>query len=224
MHGLKSKNYIETGFKSLDTEPHHFSLGELIIIEGRPAMGKTQLLVNLALNISLKKPVLFYSFEMLESVLSERMQAVLSSVSMDKMRQNELNGEETAQLMLAQADFDKLQLHINDSSSNCSISAFEEHCKQMIEEKGIKVIFIDYIQLMNAKRLGHHKNREAEMSCISQILKAIAREHDVCVIASSQFSRPVEIRGGDKRPISPTPTRGVTPAIEQSEPAGGRSG
>jgi len=201
MRSPKPENYIETGFKGLDAEHHRFSLGELIIIGGRPAMGKTQLMINLALNISLKEPVLYYTFEMLAPVLSQRMLAVLSSVNMDKIRQNELKEEETAKLRLAQAHLAKLQLYLNDSIRNCSVDVFEENCKRMIGEKGIKVIFIDYVQLMNAKRSGYHENQETEMRCISRILKAIAREHNVCVIASSQLSRPVEVLGGDQRPV-----------------------
>lgn len=194
----KNINVVKTGFAEFD---HNFSglgLGELVVIGGRPGMGKTQLVINLALNISTTSPLLYFSLDLSSFALSSRFLASLSSINIQKIIQNKLNDEEKDNLNDAVKKLEDYKIFVNDSS-NYSIQAFKEHCKKHIEENGVKVIIIDYLQLISP--LKFRNNREVEISIITRELKNIAKEFNVCVIVSSQLSRAVESRGGNKRPM-----------------------
>jgi replicative DNA helicase len=194
----KNINVVKTEFSGFD---HNFSglgLGELVVIGGRPGMGKTQLVINLALNISTTFPLLYFSLDLSSFALSSRFLASLSSINIQKIIQNKLNDEEKDNLNDAVKKLDDYKIFVNDSS-NYSIQALKEHCKKHIEENGVKVIIIDYLQLISP--LKYRNNREYEISIITRELKNIAKEFNVCVIVSSQLSRAVESRGGDKRPM-----------------------
>ena len=188
---------IQTGIEDFDERIPLFR-GEYIVIGGRPAMGKTHLLMNLALNISTKVPVLYCSFDLSEGLLMKRMVAALSGISLNQLVMGSLNRLELKLIESVNAEFQERMLWISDQRTN-SLQILRERCKKHIEEDGVQVIFIDYIQLISSDRYRH--NREMEMSYVSRELKAIAREFNVLIIASSQLSRMVETRGGDKRPI-----------------------
>ena len=191
-------NLISTGFKNLDLLIAGFELGELIIFGGRPSMGKTTLLLNLAVQISKKQPVLFFSYDLSESALTTRIICNLTSCPSDKIAQHTLTDNDLLNLLNIEESLNEFQLFINDSCSN-SIIDFRIQCEKMITEKGIKVVFIDYLQMMSSNKYGNR--RELEISYISRELKRIAKELNICVIASSQLSRAVEMRGGDRQPI-----------------------
>ncbi len=188
---------IQTGIEDFDERIPLFR-GEYIVIGGRPAMGKTHLLMNLALNISTKVPVLYCSFDLSEGLLMKRMVAALSGISLNQLVMGSLNRLELKLIESVNAEFQERRLWISDQRTN-SLQILRERCKKHVEEDGVQVIFIDYIQLISSDRYRH--NREMEMSYVSRELKAIAREFNVLIIASSQLSRMVETRGGDKRPI-----------------------
>jgi replicative DNA helicase len=191
-------NQISSGYENLDHLIYGFGLGEFIVFGGRPAMGKTTLFLNLALRISINNPVLFFSFDLSESALNSKVISNLTSITKDKIKKNQFDKMDLLQLEQAEEKINHYELYINESCSN-SIIDFRLHCEKMINEKGIKVVFIDYIQLMSASKFGNR--RELEISYISRELKRIAKELKISVIASSQLSRAVEMRGGDKRPI-----------------------
>lgn len=188
---------IKTGIEDFDERIPLFR-GEYIVIGGRPAMGKTHLLMNLALNISTNVPVLYCSFDLSEGLLMKRMVAALSGISLNQLMMGSLNRLELKLIESVNAEFQERRLWISDQGTN-SLQILRERCKKHVEEDGVQVIFIDYIQLVSSDRYRH--NREMEMSYVSRELKAIAREFNVLIIASSQLSRMVETRGGDKRPI-----------------------
>jgi replicative DNA helicase len=188
---------IETGIADLDARIP-LVRGEYVVIGGRPAMGKTHLLMNLALNISTQVPVLYCSFDLSEGLLMKRMVAALSGISLNQMMLGALNRLEMQLIESVKAEFQERNLWIIDQRTN-SLQVLRERCRKHIEEDGVKVIFIDYIQLISSDRYRH--NREMEMSYVSREIKAIAREFNVLIMASSQLSRMVESRGGDKRPI-----------------------
>lgn len=194
----KEINVIKTGFSGFDKQFSGFGLGELVVIGGRPAMGKTQLVINLSLNISTTSPLLYFSFDLSAFSLTCRFLASLSNVNALKIIQNKINPNEKEALNNAAKKLNDYKIYVNDSS-NFSIFALKEHCKKHIEEDGVKVIVIDYLQLISPPK--YRTSREVEISNITRELKAIAKEFNVCVIVSSQLSRAVESRGGDKRPI-----------------------
>lgn len=193
----QNNNTIKSGFADFDKMFGGFGLGEFIVIGGRTAMGKTQLLVNLSLNISQTIPVLYFTFDLSEFLLTSRFIASVSGIPASNILQHDLTDEEKNKLSLVESKLNKHKLFINDSCNN-SFTAFKAHCQQQIERNGVKVIFIDYLQMMSSSKYRNH--RELEISYISRELKNIAKDLKVCVIATSQLSRAVESRFGSKHP------------------------
>ncbi len=197
LNSTTQPNIIKSGFPDFDNSFNGFGLGEFVVIGGRPSMGKTQLMVNLALNISLETPILYFTFDLSISSLTNRFISSLSGIGMDQLLQHTITDEKKEKLALVEKEFSKHKIFINDNF-NASIVALKAHCKKMIEEKGVKVIFVDYIQMMSSNK--YRNSREFEISYIIRELKSIAKDFNVCVIATSQLSRAVETRIGSKYP------------------------
>jgi replicative DNA helicase len=191
-------NSIQTGFNNLDQLINGFNLGEFIVFGARPGMGKTSLMINLALNFSKSFPVLYFTFDLSENALSSRIISNLTSIDTEKITHQKLEDKDLTTIQNIENTIELFQLYINEGYSH-SMTSFRLHCEKMINEKGVKFIFIDYIQLMSSHK--YKNRRELEVSHISRELKRIAKELNVCVIATSQLSRAVEQRGGDKKPI-----------------------
>lgn len=188
---------INCDFEELDNQ-HLFRRGEFVVIGGRPAMGKSQFMVNLAMNISINQPVLYVSFDQSKLALTRRMISSMIEIDVSMTCQGSLNELQLKLLKGVEKEFANRKLYINDTS-NSSVSNVRDICRLHIERNGVQVIFIDYLQLLSSER--YRNQREMEISYICRTLKQIARENNVLVIAASQLSRNVEIRGGDKRPI-----------------------
>lgn len=189
---------IKTGFAEFDKLFGGFRLGEFVVIGGRPSMGKTQLLVNLSLNISTETPILYFTFDLSAFLLCNRFISSLLGISVNKILQYELTEEQKIKLATVGKMFSQHKIFVNDSCNN-SFTAMKAECLKQIEENGVKVIVVDYLQMMSSNK--YRNNRELEISHISRELKNIAKDFNVCVIATSQLSRAVETRGGTKRPI-----------------------
>ena len=204
IHQLKGETprnaIIKTGFDDFDARFGGFRLSEFIVIGGRPAMGKTQFLVNLSLNISTTAPVLYVTFDLSEFLLTARFISSVSEIPVGNILQHDLSEEQNNILSAIGNEFTKRRLLIHDSGNN-SIAALKAHCQRQIRENGVQVIVVDYLQLMNSYK--HRNNRELEVSYISRELKNMAKENNICVIASSQLSRAAEGRSGfyGKRPL-----------------------
>jgi replicative DNA helicase len=207
----ENDHIIKSGFTDLDNVMGGFLPGEFVVIGGRPGMGVTQLQMNLALNISKAVPVQFFTYDFSANNLTNRFMVTLSGIETYKIRQHELTEDEQKKLTSLDSEMASRKLFINDSCSN-SITALKKHCLEQIKDHGIKVIFVDYIQKMSSNR--YRNNREQEVSYISKELKDLARDNDVCVIASSQLSRQVESRHGSSRKPQLTDLRD-SGAIEQ---------
>lgn len=190
-------NAIKTGFTEFDSMFGGFRLGEFVVIGGRPSMGKTQLLVNLSLNISETTPVLYFTFDLSEFLLTSRFISSLSGIAVHKILQHELTYEQKTNLTSIAKEFSKHKILVNDSC-NSSFATIKSICQKQIQESGVKVIMVDYLQMMSSNK--YLNNRELEISYISRELKNIAKDLNVCVIASSQLSRAVESRIVSKRP------------------------
>lgn len=193
-----SPDLIKTEFKALDMAIGGLSLGEFVVIGGRPSMGKTQFLVSLALNISVKVPTLYFTFDLSQTAITNRFISALSGVAVNKLIQNSLDTKDRARLVNVEMELEQHRILINDSS-NSSISALKSQSLKHIQEDGVKIIIVDFLQMMSSNR--YRNSREVEIGYISRELKNIAKDNNVCVIASSQLSRAVESRGGDKRPM-----------------------
>ena len=193
---------ISTGFEKLDKLTSGWQPSDLVIVAARPGMGKTALALSMARNISVKQniPVAFFSLEMSSVQLITRLISSETGLVSDKLRTGKLAEHEWQQLNIKVSDLESAPLYIDDSPS-LTIFELRAKARRLASSHGIKLIIIDYLQLMNIGSSNKAGNREQEISTISRNLKALAKELDIPVIALSQLSRAVETRGGTKRPI-----------------------
>ena len=193
---------ISTGFDKLDKLTSGWQASDLIIVAARPGMGKTALALSMARNVSVQKkiPVAFFSLEMSSVQLITRLISSETGLSSDKLRTGKLADHEWQQLNIKVSDLESAPLYIDDSAA-LTIFELRAKARRLASSHGIKLIIIDYLQLMNLGSSTKAGNREQEISTISRNLKALAKELNIPVIALSQLSRAVETRGGTKRPI-----------------------
>lgn len=194
---------LATGFHKLDELTSGWQPSDLIIIAARPGMGKTAFVLSMARNIAINAGagVAMFSLEMSSVQLITRLISSETGLSSEKLRTGRLEKHEWEQLNVKVKDLERAPLFIDDTPS-LSIFDLRAKARRLASQYGIKLIVIDYLQLMTAG--GNQKgggNREQEISTISRNLKALAKELNVPVIALSQLSRAVETRGTSKRPL-----------------------
>jgi replicative DNA helicase len=190
-----------TGFTKLDRVTSGWQPSDLIILAARPGMGKTAFVLSMARNMAIdsKAPVAVFSLEMSSVQLITRLISSETGLSSEKLRKGKLEPHEWQQLHAKIKNLEQAPLFIDDTPA-LSVFDLRAKCRRLVSQHGVKVIVIDYLQLMTAG--GDSKgNREQEISMISRSLKSIAKELSVPVIALSQLSRAVETRGGNKRPL-----------------------
>ena len=193
---------IPSGFEKLDKLTSGWQPSDLVIVAARPGMGKTALTLSMARNIAVGQniPVAFFSLEMSSVQLITRLISSETGLSSEKLRTGNLEKHEWEQLNVKVKGLEKAPLFIDDTPS-LSIFDLRAKARRLSSTHGIKLIVIDYLQLMTAGGTQKGGNREQEISTISRNLKALAKELNVPVIALSQLSRAVETRGGSKRPL-----------------------
>lgn len=193
---------IPSGFDKVDKLTSGWQPSDLIIIAARPGMGKTALTLSMARNVAVEHniPVAFFSLEMSSVQLITRLISSETGLSSEKLRTGNLEKHEWEQLNVKVNGLEKAPLFIDDTPS-LSIFDLRAKARRLSSQHGIKLIMIDYLQLMTAGGSQKGGNREQEISTISRNLKALAKELNVPVIALSQLSRAVETRGGSKRPL-----------------------
>lgn len=188
-----------TGFYELDTMTSGLQKSDLIILAARPSMGKTALALNLAQNVAIraKVPVAIFSLEMSKEQLVQRMLCSEAEVDTQRLKSGHMQSKDWEKLANAMNDFADAPIYIDDSAG-CTLTDIRAKCRRLaMEEKGLGLVVIDYLQLMESS--GREERFQA-VSAISRGLKTLARELDVPVIALSQLSRKVEDRS-DKRPM-----------------------
>ena len=200
--GKEGMSGIPSGFDKLDKLTSGWQPSDLIIVAARPGMGKTALTLSMARNMAVNSniPVAFFSLEMSSVQLITRLISSETGLSSEKLRTGKLEKHEWEQLNVKVKSLEKAPLFIDDTPS-LSIFDLRAKARRLASQHGIKMIMIDYLQLMTAGGSQKGGNREQEISTISRNLKALAKELSVPVIALSQLSRAVETRGGSKRPI-----------------------
>lgn len=192
---------LSSGFYDLDSFTQGFQKSDLIIIAGRPSMGKTALCLNIAINAikASKLPVLFFSLEMSKEQLIYRLLSTESNISSTKLKSGNLYKEDWLKLNSTIKDLSAFPLFIDDTA-NLSIQEIQSKVNKIIfEQNQIGLIIIDYLQLMQNIKF-KTENRVQELSQITRFLKILAKEFQVPIIALSQLSRNVENRT-NKRPI-----------------------
>jgi len=196
---------IETGFIKLDQITQGWQPSDLIIIAGRTGMGKSAFMLSMIRNISVDfgNPIALFSPEMTSEQLLYRLISIESGLSLEKLRSGKLEPHEWELLSVKSKIIEKAPIYIDDTHS-ISIDHLYNKSKILVEEHGVKAIFIDNIHLMSA---GNKQNgditREHEISIIARRLKAIAKELKISFIAISQLSKEGEVRGGgiNRRPF-----------------------
>ncbi len=193
---------IPSGFDKLDKLTSGWQPSDLVIIAARPGMGKTAFTLTMARNVAVNSniPVAFFSLEMSSVQLITRLISSETGLSSEKLRTGKLEKHEWEQLNVKVKTLEKAPLFIDDTPS-LSIFDLRAKARRLASQYGIKMIMIDYLQLMTGGGSNKNGNREQEISMISRNLKALAKELDIPVIALSQLSRAVETRGGSKRPL-----------------------
>lgn len=195
----KENSGIPTGLRRLDNVTNGFQKSDLIILAGRPSMGKTAVALSMVVFPCVMKniPVAVFSLEMSSSQLVGRLQSNLSEVNVSKIVKKQLTIDEINQISVKAKGLATAPLFIDDTA-NISVLDLKGKCRKLVKEQGVQMIIIDYLQLMRSGV--KTQSREQEIAEISRGLKIIAKELNVPVIALSQLSRAVEQRGGDKRP------------------------
>ena len=189
---------VTTGFSKLDALTSGFQNSDLIIVAGRPAMGKTALALNMARNAAIEGgvPVAIFSLEMSKEQLSLRMLCAEARVDSSRIRSGFLNKEDWNRITDAAGRLTEAPLFIDDSP-DISTTSIRTKSMRMKLDKGLGMIIIDYLQLMRGN--ANIERRDLEISDISRSLKMLAKELNVPVIALSQLNRKLEERS-DKRP------------------------
>lgn len=192
---------VPTGIKTLDKHTNGWQKSDLIIIAARPAMGKTSLLLNMAKNAANQNnPVLIFSLEMSSTQLVSRVEtSSFNKMDMQKLNSGLLTENEWTEYDYIRKELKELPVFFDDSS-NITLTELIAKTRKMIITQGIKIVFIDYLQLMSAEKSSYKDSRESEISTLSRGLKAIAKDFNIPIVAFSQLNRDLEKRAGEKRP------------------------
>lgn len=190
---------ITTGYADLDLKLSGLQKSDLVLLAARPSMGKTALGVNIATNASLKGDgkIALFSLEMSKEQLVQRIISSTAHVDLQKIISGNLLDDEWLQIVNAMAPLSKMDIYIDDTAG-ISMMEMKAKCRRLKVEKGLDLIVVDYLQLMQMD--GRVENRQQEISAISRGLKALAKEMECPVLALSQLSRAPELRS-DHRPI-----------------------
>ncbi len=191
---------LPTGFIDIDKLTSGFQPSDLIIVAGRPSMGKTTFCLNIAAHAAIykEKSVAIFSLEMSKEQLVLRMLCSEARVDAHRLRTGYLSESDWPKLTLAAGRLSEAPIFIDDTAA-ISVLEMRTKARRLKAEHGLDLIIVDYLQLMRSR--GNDNNREQEISNISRSLKALAKELRVPVIALSQLNRAVETRGKDKRPM-----------------------
>ena len=190
---------IRTGYYDLDSLTAGFQRADLIIIAGRPGMGKTALAVNIAETAAIKDKhsVAIFSMEMQAEQLTMRMMSSLANIDQHKVRTGKLDGDDWIRFTSTVGMLQETKMFIDDTPA-LTPAELRARCRRISREHGLDLVVVDYLQLMQVA--GTVENRATEISEISRSLKAMAKELNIPVIALSQLNRSLESRQ-DKRPV-----------------------
>jgi replicative DNA helicase len=187
---------LSSGFEALDKMTSGWQNSDLVIIAARPAMGKTAFVLSMAKNIAItnKVPVAMFSLEMSNVQLVNRLIVNVCEIPGEKIKSGQLAPYEWGQLDYKIREMFDAPLYVDDTPS---LSVFELRTKarRLVRDYGVRIIIIDYLQLMNASGMSYN-SRQEEVSTISRSLKGLAKELNIPIIALSQLNRSVEQRVG----------------------------
>ncbi|MBN2035407.1 MAG: replicative DNA helicase [Chitinispirillaceae bacterium] len=190
---------VATGFAELDEMTTGLQRGDLVIIAGRPSMGKTSLSLSIGINaaVHFKHPAAFFSLEMSKQQLAQRMLCAEARVNMHLLRSGKLPKRDYPRLSLAAGPLSEAPLYIDDTPG-ITVLELRAKARRLKAQSNLELVIVDYLQLMGST--GTVESRQQEISQISRSLKGVAKELDVPVVVLSQLSRAPEQRTGNHRP------------------------
>jgi replicative DNA helicase len=196
--GIKSG--VTSGLIRLDNVTNGWQKSDLIILAGRPSMGKTSMAISLMIKPAIvdKKAIAIFSLEMSREQLVARMQSDLSEINVSKIVKKQLTLQEIYEISSKSEALETADIFIDDTPS-ISLLEMKGKVRKLVKESNVELVIVDYLQLMKSGL--DIQNREQEIAEISRGLKGLAKELDIPIIALSQLSRAVESRGGDKKPM-----------------------
>ena len=191
---------LKTGFGALDNMTSGLQRNDLIIVAARPAMGKTAFALNIAQNVAKMNDanVAIFSLEMGADQLVTRLLCSEGRIEASKLKKGQLSPDDWRSLKISTGVLSELGIYIDDTPG-IRVGELRAKCRQLHQQKGLDMVMIDYLQLLSGSK-SNASNRQQEVSEISRMLKEMARELEIPVIALSQLSRQVESRE-DKRPM-----------------------
>ncbi len=194
-------NGVPSGFTAIDRKTLGWQLSDLIIVAARPSMGKTAFVLSMARNMAIEyeQGVAFFSLEMSAVQLMMRLIVGETGLKSNDIKMGKLDSEQWKHLESAVKPLGSAPLYIDDTPA-LSIFEFRSKARRLKIQHDIKIIIIDYLQLMTGSN-DTRGNREQEVAFISRTLKAVAKDLNIPIIALSQLSRATEARGGSKRPL-----------------------
>lgn len=195
------KQGVPSKLSKINKKTNGYHEGDLVIVAARPGMGKTALILNEAKHQAKQDiPVGILSLEMITNQLVGRFVSDEYSIESSRIKYNQLTPSEKEVIRRERKTIEDLPIYIHDEGSLSTMEA-KTIIGKWVRQFGVRIVYIDYLQLMDAYGKNKSGNREQEISYISRTLKAIAKEFGITIVALSQLSRAVETRGGFKRPI-----------------------
>lgn len=189
---------VPTGFTQLDEYTSGLQPGDLIIVAGRPSMGKTAFGLSMAQHMGVvdHRPVVFFSMEMSIDQVAHRLVCAHTAIDAQKLRRRHLNEQEIRKLLDACAEFQEAPLYIDDTPGMSALE-LRSKARRLKQRYDIQTVFVDYLQLMHTP---DSESRQVEIAAISRNLKSLGRELGIPVVAMAQLNRMPEGRA-DKRPL-----------------------
>ena len=185
---------VMTGFEKLDKQLCGFDNGDLIVVGSRPAVGKTAFIMSCALNNARAGvPVLFYSFDFTPLQFVNRLISMVSEVDNGKIRTGMMEQKEWEDLLTRSKELSELPIYI-ESDAPRKIEELCNHIEKAVEGSNAKIVYIDYLQLLECKNTSTVENRYQEVSMFSRSLKALARKLNIPIVVTSQLNRRPELR------------------------------
>jgi len=200
-HSRGDRTGLTSGFKDVDDTTTGFQPGNFIIIAGRPGMGKTSFALNMAVAAAREEtePIAFFSLEMSNDELVQRLICSEAHISMHDMRRGNIKPHHWEKISDAMGVLNELPLYLDDSGA-LSVSEIRSRCRRLKSGPGLAAVFVDYLQLLRPNVLSRNSNRNEELSDICRTLKTTAKDLNVPIIALAQLNRGVETRA-EKRPM-----------------------
>ncbi len=201
-HMRGDRTGLTSGFRDIDEMTTGFQPGNFVIIAARPGMGKSSFALNMAVAAAREEnaPIAFFSLEMSNSELIQRMICSEARISMNHMRRGNIQPHQWEGMSQAMGALNDLPIYLDDMGA-LTVSDVRSRCRRLKSTVGLAAIFIDYLQLMRPGVLARGANRNEELSEICRSLKITAKDLGVPIVALAQLNRGVESRAGDKRPL-----------------------